>query len=278
MVFKASKAITQISLVPNDNPNDTTGCLVDNVRFVPVEFEVTDWNVNLTQPKAPYLYDFGNPIYTSVVIGNPVTDGTATFELTTKVRMKALSIPATDADKIAQKWTCKILQNIPDLPVIPTRKYQLGTQKTTLVPIPCSDPSDQYPSGFDKKSFKKATDVLELRHKDSPLDKPPIYINSNEPPLQSSLGNDILLLAKGQTTFVTWVYVENKWSGEKKYLKWVRWKDNWNVDVNALVLPATVKDNGIANLTKEGEGDGKGSAEPSFRKRNIVFSYERSVR
>ncbi|MEI6915302.1 MAG: hypothetical protein WCL39_09245 [Armatimonadota bacterium] len=34
--FTATKVITEISLVPDNNPNDTMGCLVDNVELIPV--------------------------------------------------------------------------------------------------------------------------------------------------------------------------------------------------------------------------------------------------
>ncbi len=37
--FKATDVITHISLVPDTEPNDTIGCLVDNVNLLPVEIE-----------------------------------------------------------------------------------------------------------------------------------------------------------------------------------------------------------------------------------------------
>jgi len=248
---------------------DSFGPYIDNVILHSGEFEVTQWDPNITQPPGPSIVELPNG--TRALRYGQKADGSATFELTASLKMKALPISAVDADRIARDWEVTMLQNIVEQPIVWTDSYELGNDKgesaTKVKNLPCQDPngSKEATGGFDVKPFVQASDILTVEHTDSPGNGfHGIKYGGTVIPFLN------LVNTVHEVSFVTWVYVESKTTHTKQFLKWVRWKVQFNINVDAFAVPPVVNDHMFKYIEKIDEGNGDGPLKPSFLPREII--------
>ena len=120
-----------------------------------------------------------------------------------------------------------------------------------------------------KRAIKKVSEelksFLEQAHATNPDPvSPEPFVSQLHP---DPVSPDLLLNARRDVTFVTWVYAEHKQTKAKQFLKWVRWKVNWDVDFSHgnTHPPGVTKKK--YQFIKIDEGDGVGPVQtPSFNK------------
>ncbi|MFO1485072.1 MAG: Ig domain-containing protein [Verrucomicrobiaceae bacterium] len=249
-------------------------------RLLPVEFEVTEW-VPVVKDGADVIFslDANNPSQPALldqvfVSGAPSGTPDEIFSVKTKVKFKIPGAPADVADNEAKNWEVKMLQNIVEMPTADTMEYLLGVRTQKLpqgVSLPVMDGAT-----FASKAFTSAGEVVTITesgssyaHTDTPFSFAFLYFSNfpagNHPGIGASL--DLLLNARRDATFVTWVYAEHKQTKAKQFLKWVRWKVNWDVDFSHgnTHPPGVTKKK--YQFIKIDEGDGVGPVQtPSFNK------------
>jgi hypothetical protein len=273
------------------------------VRLLPVEFEVTKWEPIITQPVEPYTTGGSrnppaNEIDDEAFVAQP-PNGKDTFVIKAEVKLKPLPIPAADLARVASEWKIAILQDVVELPTSDYRTYigqvgAAGSFVTSLAPVPGMDavsypPTPEYPDpaypnpddNFPFERFVTGNENLSLEYNDTPAPAPtaphigwsggvPIYKNANADGITKFTA---LTNLKRDVTFVTWVYAEHVPTKARKFLKWVRWKTSWDVEIdgNNFAPPKLTKKTYI--FRKIDEGDGQGLVKPTFRKARMSSQF-----
>ena len=243
----------------------------DYVAMVaPITFEVTDWNVELTPPNPAVCFELtANPPRCN--IASAIAD---TFKVTCSVKatFTGISLAPAASDALLADWKLAITQDIVKSAPIETR-YSVGTLSTVLKFLPCSD-LPQF--GFPSSAFADNLRTQKVSYSDSPGLRfislwAPILIPSTGEYAGHSSGYGPLQKVQRDDTFVTWVYVQNARSGERRFLKWVQWKSAFVLDLDVRFeegkTSADVAQRPVWIFAKIAEGDGIGPFAPNSNPR-----------
>lgn len=184
-------------------------------------------------------------------MGSPLDPAAATFRLNADVVLHTtVPLNTTDAQKVCAQWKLKVVQNIVGNGGYLVR-YQQAVRAFTIQPIPGFDAGDELPV---TEQFVTAEEPLHIQASDSPTEGKSTWFNQEAK-------TDPLVHITRDHTFLTWLLAENLSSGEKIYLKWVKWHINMNVDFavsdrDFTAIPQTW------TFEKVAEGDGSGPAYP----------------
>jgi len=229
-----------------------------------VEFDILQWNPVVDEGAGFKPVQAGGFVY--IEVPSPNSEGL--FSTTAKVRIRTVpTAPLDQSNALCAQWTAEIVQNIVHFG---SRQsiYQHSKWITTLDEIPCLD----HNLGNDEsRDFTAANETVQVKVVDTPG-----FWTTGIICLDASTGMPVpnpLNFVEDDVKFITWLTVRNRTTGERRFLRWVRWRSRWKLTVNVppnghLPAPApTAVWQGTPSFTIISGGVGQGSVPAVFNKR-----------
>jgi len=229
-----------------------------------VEFDVVAWNPTTTDAVG---YKTSKNATGTLLFHAPSPTGRDLFEVNARVRVRTNSTtPIAESNAKCAQWTAEVIQNII---AFGSRKtvYEESVWTTTIEEVPCLD--HDLGAGA-SKDFSAADQTVELHVGDTPGFSGGTLCFDNvswvtAPP-------NPLTQADDDVTFITWLTVHNRHTGERRFLRWVKWKTKWKLNITVppnanLPQPAPTATWQRELIAILGGGVGEGTVRAVFNKR-----------